>query len=160
MALDEPKDNDETFEFDKLKFVVDKALLDETGGICVDFVQRGFFGGYQIEPKVPLKKAGGGAVLLTSSNAGVFPDYGMTGYITTKAAVVIMAEQMALDLGKYGIRVNALCPGWIDTPLSQRGCRLGALAGSARSPRQSSSWSPSEPPTSQATPTSSTAASA
>ena len=43
----------------------------------------------------------------------------MTGYITTKAAVVMMAEQMALDLAKYGIRVNALCPGWIDTPFNE-----------------------------------------
>lgn len=68
---------------------------------------------------VPYMKArGGGVILLTSSNAGVFPDYGMTGYITTKAAVIMLAEQMALDLGKYGIRVNALCPGWIDTPFN------------------------------------------
>ena len=67
---------------------------------------------------VPHMKNRGGVVLLTSSNAGVFPDYGMTGDITTKAAVVMMAEQMALDLGKFGIRVNALCPGWIDTPFN------------------------------------------
>lgn len=71
-----------------------------------------------VKHAVPHMKEGGGAVLLTSSNADVFPDYGMTGYITTKAAVVMMAEQMALDLGKYGIRVNALCPGWIDTPFN------------------------------------------
>jgi NAD(P)-dependent dehydrogenase (short-subunit alcohol dehydrogenase family) len=57
-------------------------------------------------------------ILLTASNAGVFPDYGMIGYITTKAAVVMMAEQLALDLGKHDIRVNALCPGWIDTPFN------------------------------------------
>lgn len=67
---------------------------------------------------VPFMKERGGAILLTSSNAGVFPDYGMTGYITTKAAVVMMAEQMALDLAGHGIRVNALCPGWIDTPFN------------------------------------------
>jgi len=67
----------------------------------------------------PMKRAGGGVVLLTASNAGVFPDYGMIGYITTKAATVMMAEQLALDLGKYGIRVNALCPGWIDTAFNE-----------------------------------------
>ncbi len=65
-----------------------------------------------------MKARGGGVILLTSSNAGVFPDYGMTGYITTKAAVVMLAEQLALDLGRHGIRVNALCPGWIDTPFN------------------------------------------
>jgi NAD(P)-dependent dehydrogenase (short-subunit alcohol dehydrogenase family) len=37
-------------------------------------------------------------------------------YLTTKAAVVMMAKQMTLDLAPYGIRVNVLCPGWFDTP--------------------------------------------
>jgi NAD(P)-dependent dehydrogenase (short-subunit alcohol dehydrogenase family) len=71
-----------------------------------------------VKSVMPHMKRRGGVILLTSSNAGVFPDYGMTGYITTKAAVVMMTEQIALDLGKYGIRVNALCPGWIDTPFN------------------------------------------
>ncbi len=61
MALDEPKDSDETFEFGGMKFVVEKQLLESTGGICVDFVQRGYFGGYQIEPKIPLGKGEGGS---------------------------------------------------------------------------------------------------
>jgi NAD(P)-dependent dehydrogenase (short-subunit alcohol dehydrogenase family) len=65
-----------------------------------------------------MKAEGGGTILLTSSNAGVVPDYGMLAYLTTKAAVVMMAQQMALDLGKHGIRVNALCPGWVDTPFN------------------------------------------
>ena len=65
-----------------------------------------------------MKARGGGVVLLTSSTAGVVPDYGMLAYLTTKAAVVMMAQQMALDLGKHGIRVNALCPGWVDTPFN------------------------------------------
>ena len=68
---------------------------------------------------VPTMRAqGGGVILLTSSNAGVMPDYGMLAYLTTKAAVVMMAQQMALDLAPYGIRVNALCPGWVDTPFN------------------------------------------
>jgi len=65
-----------------------------------------------------MKKQGGGVILLTSSNSGVMPDYGMLAYLTTKAAVVMMAKQMALDLAPYGIRVNALCPGWVDTPFN------------------------------------------
>lgn len=43
----------------------------------------------------------------------------MLGYVTTKAALVMMAEQLALDLAPFGVRVNALCPGWIDTPFNQ-----------------------------------------
>lgn len=66
-----------------------------------------------------MKRQGGGVVLLTASNAGVFPDYGMLAYITTKAATVMMAEQLALDLAKHNIRVNSICPGWIDTPFNE-----------------------------------------
>jgi Fe-S cluster assembly iron-binding protein IscA len=61
LALDEPKDGDDSFEFGGLKFVVEKQLLENTGGICVDFVQKGYFGGYQIEPKIPLKRSGSGS---------------------------------------------------------------------------------------------------
>ncbi len=56
MALDEPKDSDETYTFEELQFVVDKQLLETAGGIKVDFVERGHFGGYKIEPKIPLEK--------------------------------------------------------------------------------------------------------
>lgn len=54
MALDEPKESDENFTFDDLQFVVDTDLLKASGGICVDFVSRGFFGGYQVQAKNPL----------------------------------------------------------------------------------------------------------
>jgi NAD(P)-dependent dehydrogenase (short-subunit alcohol dehydrogenase family) len=73
----------------------------------------------EVEPEgLDLSYQVNGTILLTSSNAGVVPDYGMLAYLTTKAAVVMMAQQMALDLGKHGIRVNALCPGWVDTPFN------------------------------------------
>jgi NAD(P)-dependent dehydrogenase (short-subunit alcohol dehydrogenase family) len=66
-----------------------------------------------------MKAAGGGVVLNTSSNSGVFLDNGMLAYITTKTAVIAMTRQMALDYAPFGIRVNALCPGWVDTPFNE-----------------------------------------
>lgn len=66
-----------------------------------------------------MKAAGGGVILITSSNSGVFLDNGMIAYITTKTAVIAMARQMALDYAQFGIRVNALCPGWVDTPFNE-----------------------------------------
>jgi 3-oxoacyl-[acyl-carrier protein] reductase len=45
---------------------------------------------------------------------------GSVVYATTKGAVVQMTRMMALALAADGIRVNALCPGWIDTPMIQR----------------------------------------
>ncbi len=65
-----------------------------------------------------MKKQRGGVILNTSSNSGVFLDRAMTAYITSKAASITMTRQMALDVARYGIRVNALCPGWVDTPFN------------------------------------------
>lgn len=66
-----------------------------------------------------MRKQGAGVIVNTSSNSGVFLDREMLAYITTKAAVIMMTKQMALDYGPYNIRVNALCPGWVDTPFNE-----------------------------------------
>ena len=69
---------------------------------------------------VPHMKAhGGGSIINTASNSGVFVDNGMLAYITTKAANIMMTRQIALDYAKFNIRVNALCPGWVDTPFNE-----------------------------------------
>jgi NAD(P)-dependent dehydrogenase (short-subunit alcohol dehydrogenase family) len=66
-----------------------------------------------------MKEQGGGVIINTSSNSGVFLDDGMLAYITTKAAVIMMTKQIALDYAKFNIRCNALCPGWVDTPFNE-----------------------------------------
>mgnify|MGYP001031277651 CR=1 FL=1 len=68
---------------------------------------------------IPLmKEQGGGVILNSSSNAGLFLDWAMLAYTTSKAAVITLTRQLALDYGGCGIRVNALCPGWVDTPFN------------------------------------------
>ena len=62
----------------------------------------------------------GGRIINVASMAGLraMPQIGV--YSMTKAAVVHMTRAMALEWGKYGINVNALCPGYIDTALNHR----------------------------------------
>jgi NAD(P)-dependent dehydrogenase (short-subunit alcohol dehydrogenase family) len=66
-----------------------------------------------------LKKAGGGSIIVTSSINGtrVFSNPGTTAYSCTKAAQVAFAQTLAVELGKHHIRVNVVCPGWIDTEI-------------------------------------------
>ena len=69
-----------------------------------------------------LKQAGGGSILITSSVNGnrVFTSAGATAYSTSKAGQVAMMKMAAVELGRYNIRVNAVCPGAIHTSIDQR----------------------------------------
>lgn len=66
-----------------------------------------------------MKSGGGGSIIIMSSINGVrtFTSPGATAYSATKAAQVAMAKQLALELGKHHIRVNAVCPGKIETQI-------------------------------------------
>ena len=68
---------------------------------------------------VPMRRQGGGSIIITSSNSGVQYDRGMIAYATTKHAILAMTRQMAADYAHEGIRFNALCPGFIDTPFNR-----------------------------------------
>ena len=67
----------------------------------------------------PMRRQGGGSIIITSSNSGVQYDRGMIAYATTKHAVLAMTRQMAADYAHENIRFNALCPGFIDTPFNR-----------------------------------------
>ncbi len=67
----------------------------------------------------PMRRQGGGSVIITSSNSGVQYDREMIAYCTTKHAVLAMTRQMAADYAGENIRFNALCPGFIDTPFNK-----------------------------------------
>jgi 3-oxoacyl-[acyl-carrier protein] reductase len=62
-------------------------------------------------------KQGSGVILNASSVVGLDGNFGQTNYVATKAAVVGMTKVWARELGKYGIRVNAVAPGFTATEI-------------------------------------------
>jgi len=64
-----------------------------------------------------LRQAGGGSIVNVSSTCGKVGAAGLAGYCASKGAVISLTQAMALEHGAEQIRVNAVCPGAIDTPM-------------------------------------------
>ncbi len=66
-----------------------------------------------------LRKSEGASVINFGSYDGYIADPGLAAYCATKGAVHALTKAMACDHGPEGIRVNAICPGYVDTPMLQ-----------------------------------------
>lgn len=64
-----------------------------------------------------LRRAGGGTIVNVASAAGLTPLAGRAAYCATKAGVIMFGKALAMELAADNIRVNAVCPGAVDTPL-------------------------------------------
>lgn len=76
-----------------------------------------FLGAKHITPH--LRASGAGSIVLTSSLAGLKGGPGMTAYSASKGAIIGFGRALAAELAPDNVRVNVLCPGWIDTPFNQ-----------------------------------------
>jgi meso-butanediol dehydrogenase / (S,S)-butanediol dehydrogenase / diacetyl reductase len=73
---------------------------------------------YACRAAIPHMTKPGGAIVNTASISGMGGDYGFTAYNAAKGAVINYTRALAVDHAREGIRVNALCPGLIATPLT------------------------------------------
>jgi 3-oxoacyl-[acyl-carrier protein] reductase len=95
---------------------VQSVMSDEQFGAVIDVNLRGVFVcARAVAPH--MIAAGGGVILNASSVVGLYGNFGQTNYIAAKAGVIGMTRVWARELGRHGIRVNAVAPGFIATDM-------------------------------------------
>ena len=74
-----------------------------------------------------MKQRGGGSLVVTSSGTARFGAAGSEHYSATKAGVIALIQSLAVGQARYGIRANAVIPGWIETAMTERALQTEAF---------------------------------
>ncbi|BBH20243.1 short-chain dehydrogenase [Paenibacillus baekrokdamisoli] len=67
-----------------------------------------------------MQKTNGGKIINAGSIEGIVAEPNGAAYVASKGAIVLLTKEMALSYAKDNIRVNCVCPGWIDTGMAKR----------------------------------------
>lgn len=81
---------------------------------------RGMFLVGQGVARVMVEQGTGGAIITMSSTNGLAAERDYTHYNASKGGVLLLTKTMAVELAEHGIRVNALCPGFVRTELNEK----------------------------------------
>ena len=93
-----------------------KQMSEEAFDTVISVNLKGVFNCSQAVAPYMVKQQSG-VILNASSVVGLYGNFGQTNYVATKAGVVGMTKVWARELGKYGVRVNAVAPGFIMTEM-------------------------------------------
>lgn len=96
-------------------------LVDLTTERWRDVLEVGLVGPFVVgreTAKAMIASGSGGSIINLSSNAGLAPYPGAGAYSTAKAGLIMLTKQQAIEWAPHGIRVNAICPGHTETPLT------------------------------------------
>ncbi|PHS33385.1 MAG: 3-oxoacyl-ACP reductase [Alkaliphilus sp.] len=116
-------------KFGKLDVIINNAgitsdaklvrMTEEQFDKVIDVNLKGTYNCAQAAAKI-MEVQGYGVILNASSVVGIYGNFGQTNYAATKWGVIGMTKSWAKELGKKGIRVNAVAPGFILTPMTEK----------------------------------------